>query len=64
MAKWFHALQQFQFSIIHRPGGEQGNADGPSRAPSSPCRQCTCPVILLPDIGDQPFDSESTDFPP
>ena len=64
MARWFHALQQFQFSIIHRPGREHGNADGLSRAPSSPCRQCArqdCPpVVLLPDIVDQPFDSEST----
>ena len=64
MARWLHALQQFQFSIIHRPGKDHGNADGLSRAPSSPCRQCTrpdCPpVVLLPNIVDQPFDSEST----
>ena len=37
MARWLHALQQFQFSIIHRPGDDHGNADGLSRAPSSPC---------------------------
>ena len=65
MARWLHVLQQFQFSIIHRPGRDHGNADGLSRAPSSPCRQCTrpdCPpVVLLPNIVDQPFDSESTD---
>ena len=64
MARWLHALQQFHFSIIHRPGKDHVNADGLSRAPSSPCRQCTCPdcpqVVLLPDIVDQPFDSEST----
>ena len=40
------------------------DADRLSRAPSSPCRQCTrpdCPpVVSLPDITDQPFDSEST----
>ena len=64
MARWLHVLQQFQFSIIHRPGRDHGNADGLSRAPSSPCRQCThpdCPpVVLLPNIVDQPFDSEST----
>ena len=63
MARWLHALQQF-FSIIHRPGDDHGNADGLSRAPSSPCRQCTrpdCPpVVSLPDITEQPFDSEST----
>ena len=37
MAWWLHALQQFQFSIVHRPGKDHGNADGLSRAPSSPC---------------------------
>ena len=38
MAWWLHALQQFQFSIIHRPGRDHGNADGLSRVPASPCR--------------------------
>ena len=41
MARWLHTLQQFQFSIIHRAGRDHGNADGLSRAPSTPCRQCT-----------------------
>ena len=57
-------MQQFQFSIIHRPGKDHGNADGLSRAPSSPCRQCTrpdCPpATLLQCDSDQPFDSAST----
>ena len=64
MARWLHALRQFKFSIIHRPGKDHGNADGLSRAPSTPCRQCTRldgpPVVLLSDIVDQTFDSEST----
>ena len=64
MSRWIHALQQFQFSIVHRPGKDHGNADGLSRAPSSPCRQCTrpdCPpAVLLHDDTDQPFDSVST----
>ena len=64
MSRWLHALQQFQFSIVHRPGKDHGNADGLSRAPSSPCRQCTrpdCPpAVLLHDDTDQPFDSVST----
>ena len=64
MVRWLHALQQFQFSIIHQPGDDHGNADGLSRVPVSPCRQCTkpdCPpVISLPVGDDQPFDSEST----
>ena len=64
MARWLHALQQFHFSIIHWPGDDHGNADGLSRAPALPCRQCTrpdCPpVISVPFSTDQPFDSEST----
>ena len=64
MARWLHALQQFQFSIVHRPGRDHGNADGLSRVPSSLCRQCTrpdCPpVIEVTEYVDQPFDSEST----
>ena len=48
MARWLHTLQQFQFSIIHRAGREHGNVDGLSRAPSTPCKQCTrpdCPSV-------------------
>ena len=64
MSRWLHALQQFQFSIVHRPGKDHGNADGLTRAPSSPSRQCTrpdCPpAVLLHDDTDQPFDSVST----
>ena len=43
MTRWLHALQQFQFSIVHRPGRDHGNADGLSRVPLFPCRQCTRP---------------------
>ena len=64
LSRWLHSLQQFQFSIIHRPGKDHGNADGLSRAPSSPCRQCTrpdCPpATLIHHDSDQPFDSVST----
>ena len=64
LSRWLHSLQQFQFSIIHRPGRDHGNADGLSRAPSSPCRQCTrpdCPpATLIQCDSDQPFDSTST----
>ena len=63
LSRWLHSLQQFQFSIIHRPGKDHGNADGLSRAPSSPCRQCTrpdCPpATLIHHDSDQPFDSVS-----
>ena len=64
MSRWLHTLQQFQFSIVHRPGKDHRNADGLSRAPSSPCRQCTwpdCPpAALMHGDTDQPFDSVST----
>ena len=64
MAQWLHALQQFHFSIIHRPGDDHGNADGLSRAPATPCPQCTrpdCPpVVSLSVSDDQLFDLEST----
>ena len=63
MSRWLHTLQQFQFSIVHRPGKDHGNADGLSRALSSPCRQCTrpdCPpATLIHGDTDQPFDSVS-----
>ena len=64
MARWLHALQQFQFSIVHRAGKYHGNADGLSKIPSSPCRQCTrpdcSPADVVTESVDQPFDSEST----
>ena len=63
MARWLHTLQQFQFSIVHRTGREHSNADGLSRAPISPCRQCTrpdCPTVdTTVEVSDQPFDAES-----
>ena len=39
MTRWLHALQQFQFSIVHRLGKDHGNADGLSRVPSFPSVQ-------------------------
>ena len=63
MARWLHTLQQFQFSIVHRAGSDHGNADGLSRAPIFPCRQCTridChPVDTSVAVADQPFDAVS-----
>ena len=62
MARWLHALQKFQFSIVHRAGKDHGNADGLSRVPSSPYGQCTrpdCPPVdIVTESVDQPFDSE------
>ena len=63
MARWLHTLQQFQFTIVHRAGSDHGNADGLSRAPTDPCRQCTradCPQVdTSVVVADQPFDAVS-----
>ena len=63
MARWLHTLHQFQFTIVHRAGSDHGNADGLSRAPTDPCRQCTrveCPrVNTSVVVADQPFDDVS-----
>ena len=63
MARWLHALQQFQFLIVHRAGRDHSNADGLSGVPTSPCGQCTrvdCPrVDTAVEVADQPFDAES-----
>ena len=63
MARWLHTLHQFQFMIVHRAGRDHGNADGLSRAPTDPCRQCTrleCPrVDTSVVVASQPFDDAS-----
>ena len=67
MARWLHAPQQFQFSIVNRPGRDHGNAEGLLRVPSSTCGQCTLPDCPPADVVtesiDQPFDSKSTGSP-
>jgi len=37
LARWLEKLQEFQFSILHRPGKRHMNADALSRLP---CQQC------------------------
>lgn len=37
MARWLERLQEFEFTILHRPGRKHGNADALSRIP---CCQC------------------------
>ena len=37
LARWLEKLQEYQFTIVHRPGLKHNNADALSRLP---CRQC------------------------
>ena len=37
LARWIEKLQEYKFTIIHRPGRKHNNADALSRAP---CQQC------------------------
>ena len=54
---WLHRYR------VHHTGNNHGNADGLSRAPTSPYRQCTrvdCPQVdTSVVVADQPFDAES-----
>ena len=63
-AWWPGGCMLYNSFNIHRSGRDHGNADGLSRVPSSPCRQCTrpdCPpAVEITECADQPFDSEST----
>ena len=38
LARWLEKFQEYQFSIVHRPGKKHGNADAQSRLP---CQQCS-----------------------
>lgn len=40
IARWLEFLEEFQFSIEHRPGRQHSNADGMSRQVCRDCRQC------------------------
>ena len=39
-ARWIGALEQFDYSILHRPGSRHGNADAMSRRPCDKRRCC------------------------
>ena len=49
LARWITKLQEYDFSISHRPGKQHGNADALSRRPCPQCRRSDHPLPVLPD---------------
>ena len=51
-ARWLERLEEFSYTIEHRPGRSHGNADGMSRLP---CKQCgICRVVTASNETDKP----------
>ena len=55
LARWLEKLQEFQFTLIHRPGKKHNNADALSRIP---CRQCgrlshSLTSTMVPPVQDE-----------
>ena len=46
-ARWLEQMEEFDFSIEHRPGTRHGNADALSRRPC-PKRECLCQQPVAP----------------
>jgi hypothetical protein len=59
-ARWLEFIEQFQYSIEHRPGHRHGNADALSRIPvkCSQCTHCDEPETEVND--DQPATVRAT----
>lgn len=49
LARWMERLQQYSFTIAHRPGKQHGNADALSRRP---CSEPGCPHCLRREAQD------------
>ena len=52
MCRWLDFLQEFKFTIQHRPGIRHGNADGCSRATSA-CKQCHLSAASYQKLDEQ-----------
>ena len=55
LARWLAKLQQFHFSIEHRPGAQHGNADGLSRCPQCDRGSCAPTSNTHQHDPDQPY---------
>ena len=42
IARWIQRLEEFDYTIEHRPGRKHGNADGLSRLPCGQCQRTGC----------------------
>ena len=46
LARWLEKLQEFQFTIVHRPGRAHANADALSRQPVRHCSKMCSPHVV------------------
>ena len=54
LARWLERLQEYTFTVVHRPGNQHKNADALSRVPCNQCGRVThvySPAYLAAQIG-------------
>ena len=51
LARWLEKLQEYQFTIVHRPGRRHNNADALSRVPCHQCGRCNVSVATTTSAG-------------
>ena len=56
MARWLHAPQQFQFSIVHWPGRDHGNADGLFESSHVTVQTMYSPGLPMADVVTESID--------
>ena len=59
-ARWLEVLEEFNFTVEHRPGKQHANADALSRRPC-PNKRCACrePLSLFGEPADRPAFDQS-----